>query len=85
MDGKDGSQITSNDSPDLQPYWFPDGRRIAFLSTRNNGMGLWSVDLETRREEPIAQLAEAAARFEESANGTSSGNRVIALADASWR
>ena len=70
IDGKNPVQMTSNDRPDLQPYWFPDGRQIAFLSTRQNGMGLWSVNLETRREEPMLQLADVAARAAALGNGT---------------
>ena len=69
IDGKAPEQVTTNESPDLQPYWFPDGRRVAFLSTRDNRMGLWSVDLETRREELIASLAAA-----ETINGSALGN-----------
>jgi Tol biopolymer transport system component/DNA-binding winged helix-turn-helix (wHTH) protein len=70
IDGKDGSQVTANDRPDLQPYWFPDGRQIAFLSTRQSGMGLWSVDLETRREELLLHLADVPAKTAAAANGT---------------
>lgn len=68
-DGKNSAQLTANDSPDLKPYWFPDGRRIAFLSTREKGMGLWSVDLETRREELVVQLGEIANQIRSAVNG----------------
>jgi Tol biopolymer transport system component/DNA-binding winged helix-turn-helix (wHTH) protein len=50
IDGKSGAQVTDSDSADAQPHWYPDGKRIAFLSARNSSLGLWSVDLETRRE-----------------------------------
>jgi Tol biopolymer transport system component/DNA-binding winged helix-turn-helix (wHTH) protein len=63
IDGTNGSQLTANDSPDMKPYWSADGKRIAFLSSRQNRMGIWSVDLETRREEPIAELQELAPRI----------------------
>jgi Tol biopolymer transport system component/DNA-binding winged helix-turn-helix (wHTH) protein len=70
VDGTGGAQVTTNDSPDLLPYWFPDGRRIAFVSTREQGMGLWSVDLETRREELMLQLTDVASKVSAAANGT---------------
>ena len=63
IDGTNGSQLTANDSPDMKPYWYPDGKRIAFLSSRQNGMGIWSIDLETRREESIAQLDRLAPKI----------------------
>jgi Tol biopolymer transport system component len=70
VDGRGGTQVTANDSPDKLPFWFPDGRRIAFVTTRNDGMALWSVDLETRREQPLLQLAGVAARIEAITQGT---------------
>jgi Tol biopolymer transport system component/DNA-binding winged helix-turn-helix (wHTH) protein len=69
IDGTNSSQITDNDGPDLLPYWFPDGRRLAFLSTRQDSMGLWSIDLETRREALMLTLADAAAATKAEAHG----------------
>lgn len=69
IDGKDGAQLTANDNPDKKPYWFPDGRRIAFLSSRRDGMGLWSVDIETRREEPLMHLSDVAEKIQSAGNG----------------
>jgi len=70
IDGKNGVQLTANDSPDLKPYWFPDGRRIAFLSTRPDGISLFSVDLETRREELMRRLADITTAIESASGGT---------------
>ena len=70
VDGRNGTQITTNDSPDMLPYWFPDGRRIAFISTRGNGMAVWSIDLDTRREELMLPLGDVAAGIEAAARGT---------------
>ena len=70
VDGRNGSQVTANDSQESLPYWFPDGRRLAFLSTRNNSMGLWSIDVETRREQLMLPLTEVGAGIGAAANGT---------------
>jgi len=70
IDGRNSAQITASDSQESQPYWFPDGRRLAFLSTRNNHLGLWSVDLETRREELMLALTNVAAGIGAAVNGT---------------
>jgi Tol biopolymer transport system component/DNA-binding winged helix-turn-helix (wHTH) protein len=51
VDGRQSMQVTSDDSADLRPFWFPDGRRLAFQSNRQNTLGLWTVDIATRREE----------------------------------
>jgi Tol biopolymer transport system component/DNA-binding winged helix-turn-helix (wHTH) protein len=69
IDGQNSTQLTANDSPDMKPYWFPDGRRIAFISSRQDAMGLWSVDLDTRREEHMVRLDGVADQIEGSANG----------------
>jgi Tol biopolymer transport system component/DNA-binding winged helix-turn-helix (wHTH) protein len=69
VNGKDGTQLTDNQGPDVQPFWFRDGQRVAFLSARNDGLGLWSVDLATRREALVSDLAALEARVRESASG----------------
>lgn len=69
VDGTNSAQITDNEGPDAQPYWFPDGRQIAFLSSRQDRLGLWSIDLETRREELIVPLDGIASRIESAAGG----------------
>jgi TolB protein len=77
IDGKNSAQITANDSPDLQPHWFPDGRRLGFLSTRQDGLGMWSIDLQSRREELMLQLAD------DTAIAKTLGNSAIAEASLS--
>ena len=71
VDGKNMTQLTDNESPDVQPYWHPDGRHVAFLSTRPDGFGLWSVALDTRRQELIRPLADL------TANMRPAGNSVV--------
>ena len=69
IDGKNISRLTENEGPDVQPYWFPDGRRVAFLATRQDGIGLWSVALDTRRQELIRPLADLTAKARAAASG----------------
>ena len=59
VDGSHALQLTSDETADHKPAWFPDGRRVAYVSKRGNGGGLWSVDIATRREELVFDFADA--------------------------
>lgn len=37
LDGQPAFQFTTGDSLDMQPRWSPDGKRLAFVSTRHEG------------------------------------------------
>src|SRR3954464_6623939 len=37
-------RLTEDPKTDARPRWSPDGRRIAFLSTRDGGAQVWIVD-----------------------------------------
>jgi len=56
IDGTSKVQLTSDHSAEGKPSWFPDGRRIAFFSDRDEAFGFWSVDVETRREALVLDL-----------------------------
>ncbi|HEX8031334.1 MAG TPA: hypothetical protein VF491_22850, partial [Vicinamibacterales bacterium] len=56
IDGNAPLQLTSDDSPDHQPSWSPDGRRVAYKSYRDNTVGVWAIDVETRRDAPVMAL-----------------------------
>lgn len=58
--------LTDDPFGDLQPEWSPDGRTLAFVSDRGAGevedlaqapMGIWLLDVETRRVREAAILA----------------------------
>ena len=50
-DGSNQMALTTDESSDGKPSWFADGTRIAYLSNRNNMLGMWAVDIATRRHE----------------------------------
>ncbi len=41
--------LVPDDKPDTSPRWSPDGRRLAFLSTRDDGSQVWVVDMAQGR------------------------------------
>jgi Tol biopolymer transport system component/DNA-binding winged helix-turn-helix (wHTH) protein len=51
VDGRNRIQVSSDETANFKPNWFPDGRRVAFLSSRGGRLGVWAVDIATRREE----------------------------------
>ena len=68
-DGKNLRQLTNNSASDYGPNWFPQDDRIAFLSTRQGKHALWSISLETGKEELLLDLGESAAFAALSPNG----------------
>ena len=42
-DGRTAHRITDHPADDHRPLWSPDGRHLAFLSTRNGSAALWTV------------------------------------------
>jgi dipeptidyl aminopeptidase/acylaminoacyl peptidase len=55
--GGQGRQFTAGPGSDRQPRWSPDGRTLAFVSTRENGAQLWLLPLaggEARRVTSVA-------------------------------
>jgi len=46
VDGSDLRRITTNDLWDLYPVWSPDSSRVAFLSSRGSGLGIYVMDAD---------------------------------------
>ena len=61
-DGTNAIQLTSDETADHKPAWFSDSRRVAYLTKRGKVGGLWSVDIQTRREELVFDFAGACER-----------------------
>jgi Tol biopolymer transport system component len=59
VDGSERVQISAEGSVNGDPRWLPDGRRIAYRSSRGDGFGIWVADVDTRREERLLDAAVA--------------------------
>jgi dipeptidyl aminopeptidase/acylaminoacyl peptidase len=54
MNGGPPAPIDETESNDSMPRWSPDGKKIAFTSTRNGKPALWVYDTQTRSARSIA-------------------------------
>ncbi|GAB4337175.1 MAG: S9 family peptidase [Calditrichia bacterium] len=46
MDGSQLKQLTHNDAADYHPRWSPDGKKLLFVSTRENGPQAWVLPMD---------------------------------------
>ena len=44
-DGGEARRLTAGDKSDSEPRFWPDGKRIGFLSNREGGSQIWTIDL----------------------------------------
>ena len=54
IDGSKRRRLTENDWNDVTPAWSPDGARIAFVSTREDGPRLYTISVDGSDERAIA-------------------------------
>lgn len=52
-DGRNQVQLTNDPAIDWGPSWFPDNNRIAFQSDRQGKWAIWSVSINSRREDLV--------------------------------
>jgi TolB protein len=69
--GEHAEPLTTGLESDYWPGWFPDGKRVAFLSQRGGRSALWSVMLADRREAKILDLSSSPQHVCLSPDGTS--------------
>jgi TolB protein len=58
-DGSQPIQLTSDESAEHKPNWFPDSVRVGYLTKHRRIGGLWAVDINTRREQLVFDFAGA--------------------------
>jgi Tol biopolymer transport system component/DNA-binding winged helix-turn-helix (wHTH) protein len=59
-DGSRLVQLTTHPGADQQPSWLPDSRRVLFKALRDGHVGLWEIDVETRRERIVVDVGAIA-------------------------
>ena len=58
-DGSNQIQLTTNESNELIPSWFPNMEQVAFISNRTGHYTLWSINLNTKREKVLLDLTDS--------------------------
>jgi Tol biopolymer transport system component/DNA-binding winged helix-turn-helix (wHTH) protein len=66
-DGSDARQLTPDTTSDYSPDWSPDGRRVIFMSTRDERASARSVDVGTRMDERVFDMPHGARTNHEAA------------------
>jgi Tol biopolymer transport system component len=57
LDGGAERPLTKGPGGDFQPQWSPDGRTIAFFSSRGGSADIWSVDVASGALTPLTRSA----------------------------
>ncbi|WP_234697258.1 TolB family protein [Candidatus Chrysopegis kryptomonas] len=57
IDGKETRQLTKGEGSNYSPAWSPDGKKIAFISTRDGEPQVYIMSLETGEVKKITSVA----------------------------
>jgi len=68
--GGEPRRLTSSPAADMNPRWSPDGRRIAFISTRSGSPQIWTIDLNGGEAAQLTRLSTGATGVVWSPKGT---------------
>jgi dipeptidyl aminopeptidase/acylaminoacyl peptidase len=68
--GGQARRLTSNPSSDSHPRWAPDGRTLAFISSRSGRAQIWLLNIQGGEARQLTDLAAGAAGVEWSPQGT---------------
>ncbi|MCS6816071.1 MAG: S9 family peptidase [Blastocatellia bacterium] len=53
-------QLTTHPATDMRPRWAPDGRRLAFISTRDGTPQIWTMDVTGGEPQPLTRFPTGA-------------------------
>jgi dipeptidyl aminopeptidase/acylaminoacyl peptidase len=68
--GGEARRLTSSPRSDTHPRWSPDGKTLAFISSRSGGPQVWLMNLQGGEARQLTNLAAGAAGVEWSPKGT---------------
>lgn len=68
--GGEPKRLTSSPAADMNPRWSPDGRTIAFISTRSGSPQVWTIDPNGGEAVPLTRLSTGASGVIWSPKGT---------------
>lgn len=60
IDGNQTERLTEGEAPSHSPRWSPDGKKLAFISTRDGSPQIWTLDLSTRELRKITNISTGA-------------------------
>jgi dipeptidyl aminopeptidase/acylaminoacyl peptidase len=63
VSGGEPRRLTASAASDASPRWSPDGRRLAFLSTREGGAQVWALDLAGGEPRKLTSLSTGVDAF----------------------
>jgi dipeptidyl aminopeptidase/acylaminoacyl peptidase len=70
-DGSGSRQLTRGEKSSSEPRWSPDGKAIAFLSSRNGKANIWRIEVAGGEAEMITDEKGGVAAFDWSPDGAS--------------
>ena len=70
----DGKNLTNNNAEDIYPAWSPDGKRIAFTSTRDGDFNLYVMDADGKN---ARQLTRHQGKYAYCACWSPDGKRIV--------